>query len=90
MTEKEDYALPLWIGPLLAVLCIGLKAGITLLLRGRKEKNARQAPIAPKEKSLDSAGVHSCNCSKPAVLFHVWRILSFKHARCLKRLLAIV
>ena len=68
MTEKEDYALPLWIGPLLAILCIGLKAGITLLFRGREASGASQPRTAPQDHSTDSAGVHSC--SKQAVLLH--------------------
>lgn len=57
MTEKEDYALPLWIGPLLALLCVGLKAGVTLLLRVREERRGRQAE-AQITQPIDSAGEH--------------------------------
>ena len=59
MTEKDDYALPLWIGPLLAVLCIGLKAGITLLLRAREEGLKRHAEAQITE-PVDRAGGHVC------------------------------
>ena len=52
-----DYELPLWIGPLLALLCIGLKAGITLLMRAREEKKTSQAEVS-NTKPVDSTGEH--------------------------------
>ena len=81
MTEKEDYALPLWLGPLLAILCVGLKAGISLLLRARESRNTSQSDGVPKDQ-FDSAGVHSC--SKQAVLCFVY-MFHFTRRDCVLR-----